>query len=81
MYLFLCHKSSLVAQNKTDEIFLQKEVYVMSEENKNRNKDKGKQRNAGIKYNTAPKRNDDVEFASESEFLNLNGKRNKRKRK
>ncbi|WP_188006631.1 Small, acid-soluble spore protein O [Sporosarcina sp. ANT_H38] len=49
----------------------------MSEENKNRNKDKGKQRNVQ-KNNTEPKK--DVEFASESEFLNLDGKKNKRKR-
>ncbi|HJF32514.1 MAG TPA: hypothetical protein K8V56_12170 [Sporosarcina psychrophila] len=49
----------------------------MSEENKNKNKDKGKQRNA-LKYDTKPK--NDVEFASESEFLNLDGKKNKRKR-
>lgn len=47
----------------------------MSEENKNKNK--GKQRNA-LKYDTKPK--DDVEFARESEFLNLDGKKNKRKR-
>lgn len=50
----------------------------MSEENKNRNKDKGKQRNV-IKYDTTPKR--DVEIADESEFLNLDKKKNKRKRK
>lgn len=50
----------------------------MSEENKNKNKDKGRQRNTGIKYDTAPK--NDVEFASESEFLNINGKKNKRDR-
>lgn len=50
----------------------------MSEENKNRNKDKGKQRNV-IKYNTEPKK-DDVEIAADSEFLNLDNKRNKRKR-
>ncbi|MBE1553194.1 hypothetical protein [Sporosarcina limicola] len=49
----------------------------MSVENKNKNKDKGKQRNA-LKYDTKPK--NDVEFASESEFLNLDGKKNKRKR-
>lgn len=49
----------------------------MSGENKNRNKDKGKQRNV-IKYNTEPK--NDVEMASESEFLNLDNKKNKRKR-
>ncbi|WP_197482174.1 hypothetical protein [Oceanobacillus sp. Castelsardo] len=53
----------------------------MSEENKNKNKDKGRQRNV-IKYNTEPNReNEDVEFSEESEFLNLNGKKNKRKRK
>ena len=49
----------------------------MSEENKSRNKDKNKQRNV-IKYNTEPK--NDVEFASDSEFLNLDNKKNKRKR-
>lgn len=49
----------------------------MSEENKNRNKDKGKQRNV-IKYDTKPK--NDVEFASDREFLNLDNKKNKRKR-
>jgi len=49
----------------------------MSEENKNRGKDKNKQRNV-IKYNTKPK--DDVEFSNDSEFLNINGKKNKRKR-
>ncbi|WP_163970458.1 hypothetical protein [Oceanobacillus halotolerans] len=52
----------------------------MSEQNKNRNKDKGKQRNV-IKYDTAPKRNrHNEEIAEESEFLNINGKRNKRER-
>lgn len=49
----------------------------MSEENKNRGKDKNKQRNI-IKYHTEPK--DDVEFTSDSEFLNIAGKKNKRKR-
>lgn len=52
----------------------------MSEENKNRNKDKGKQNNR-IKYDNQAA---DVELADEdlsnSEFLNLNNKRNKRKR-
>ena len=47
----------------------------MSEENKNRNKDKGKQRNVR-KYDTSPKR--DVEIAEDTEFLNLNQKKNKR---
>lgn len=51
----------------------------MSKENKNRNKDKGKQQNVMPKYDIAPK-NEEVEFASESEFLNINGKKNKRKR-
>ncbi|WP_176555697.1 hypothetical protein [Virgibacillus ndiopensis] len=52
----------------------------MSEDNKNRNKDKGRQANKQQKYNTEPK--NDVEFASEnnSEFLNLDNKKNKRKR-
>jgi len=49
----------------------------MSEENKNRNKDKGKQRNVR-KYDTTPKR--ETEMAEESEFLNLNNKKNKRER-
>lgn len=54
---------------------------MMSEENKNRNKDKGNQRNV-IKYDTRPKRHqgDDVEMASDTEFLNLDNKRNKRRR-
>lgn len=49
----------------------------MSEENKNRNKDKGKQRNVR-KYDTTPKR--DTEIAKETEFLNLDQKKNKRYR-
>jgi len=48
----------------------------LSEQNKNRNKDKGKQNNRN-KFN---KQRDDTEFAGESEFLNINGKKNKRKR-
>ncbi|UJL47649.1 hypothetical protein KFZ58_07240 [Virgibacillus sp. NKC19-16] len=52
----------------------------MSEQNKNRNKDKGNQRNV-IKYDTSPKNEkNDAEFAGDSEFLNLDNKRNKRKR-
>lgn len=51
----------------------------LSEENKNRGRDKGKQKNIQNKYNTEPK-NTDTEFAEESEFLNINGKRNKRMR-
>lgn len=51
----------------------------MSEENKNRNKDKGKQRNIARKYDTSPKQ--DVEIAEESEFVNIHGKKNKRKRR
>ncbi|GAB3059686.1 hypothetical protein [Virgibacillus ainsalahensis] len=52
----------------------------MSEQNKNRNKDKGRQRNV-IKYDTTPKNEkNDTEFASDSEFLNLDNKKNKRKR-
>ncbi|MFD1609438.1 hypothetical protein [Oceanobacillus luteolus] len=47
----------------------------MSEENKNREKDKGKQRNVR-KYDTRPKR--DVEIAEDTEFLNLDQKKNKR---
>ncbi len=50
----------------------------MSEENKNRNRDTGKQRNIAKKYDTSPKR--DVEISEESEFVNLDGKKNKRKR-
>lgn len=50
---------------------------AMSEQNKNRNKDKGKQNNRN-KHN---KTGNDTEFASEnSEFLNLDNKKNKRKR-
>ncbi|WP_162200786.1 hypothetical protein [Ornithinibacillus contaminans] len=43
----------------------------MSEENKNRNRDTGRQKNHGIKYNTEPERSkkDDAEFASDSEFF------------
>ncbi|WP_179151887.1 hypothetical protein [Oceanobacillus senegalensis] len=53
----------------------------MSEENKNKNKDKGRQRNV-IKYDTEPERGRrDVEFAEDSEFVNINGRKNKRKRK
>ncbi|WP_199860655.1 hypothetical protein [Oceanobacillus damuensis] len=53
----------------------------MSEENKNRNKDKGRQRNV-LKYDTTPKhKKGDTELAEESEFLNLDNKQNKRKRK
>ncbi|MBY7143133.1 hypothetical protein KFZ56_08695 [Virgibacillus sp. NKC19-3] len=52
----------------------------MSEENKNRNKDKNKQRNV-IKYDTSPKNEkNDAEFAANSEFLNLDNKKNKRRR-
>ena len=51
----------------------------MSEENKNRNKDKGKQDNVR-KYDKKPE-NFDVEIAEDSEFLNLDKKRNKRRRK
>ncbi|WP_240375236.1 hypothetical protein [Bacillus piscicola] len=50
----------------------------MSEQNKNRNKDKGKQKNV-IKYDTEPKHEkNDVEIAKDTEFLNLDGKKNKR---
>lgn len=49
----------------------------MSEENKNRNKDKGKQKNV-IKYDTTPK-NQTEEMAREYEFVNLDNKENKRK--
>ncbi|WP_205520119.1 hypothetical protein [Virgibacillus doumboii] len=52
----------------------------MSEQNKNRNKDKGNQRNV-IKYNTEPKHDkNDAEIAEDTEFLNLDNRRNKRKR-
>lgn len=50
----------------------------MSEQNKNRNKDKGKQKNIARKYDTNP--NYHTEIAKESEFLNINGKKNKRQR-
>jgi len=48
-----------------------KEGLLMSEQNKNKNKDKGRQNNRGIKYDTTPKAQRDVEIAEESEFLNL----------
>lgn len=53
----------------------------MSEQNKNRNRDTGKQRNV-LKYDTEPKREkkNDTEIADDTEFLNLDNKRNKRKR-
>ncbi|MGM8213915.1 hypothetical protein ACLIBH_14200 [Virgibacillus sp. W0430] len=51
----------------------------MSEENKNRNKDKNKQQNV-IKYNTASKRDAELSAEQNSEFLNLDNKKNKRKR-
>ncbi|MGP4108676.1 hypothetical protein [Virgibacillus sp. L01] len=53
----------------------------MSEQNKNRNRDTGKQQNV-LKYDTEPKREkkDDTEIADDTEFLNLDNKRNKRKR-
>jgi len=51
----------------------------LSEENKNRNKDKGKQRNIARKYDTSPKHN--MEVAEESEFVNIHGKKNKRNRR
>jgi len=50
----------------------------MSEENKNRNKDKGKQRNIARKYDTSPKHQ--MEIGEESEFVNREGEKNKRKR-
>lgn len=57
-----------------------REDFFMSEENKNRNKDKGNQRNV-IKYNTEPQQDrNDAEIADDTEFLNLDNKRNKRKR-
>lgn len=49
----------------------------MSEQNKNRNKDKGRQNNKN--KNNKIGRND-AEFAEDSEFLNLENKKNKRKR-
>lgn len=50
----------------------------MSEQNKNRNNDTGNQNNK----NKHDKLGNDVEFSreNESEFLNLENKRNKRKR-
>jgi len=52
----------------------------MSEENKNRNKDKGKQKNIARKYDTSPKHDHSTEIAEDTEFLNIQGKKNKRKR-
>lgn len=53
----------------------------MSEENKNRSKDKGNQKNIARKYDTSPKQDHNTEMAEESEFVNIQGKKNKRKRK
>lgn len=50
----------------------------MSEANKNRNKDKGKQKNIANKYDTRRKYED--EFASENEYLHGQSKINKPKR-
>lgn len=62
---------------RMDILFLKGGI-CMSEENKNRNKDKGRQKNV-LKYNTEPKKDraDDTEFAEDSEFLNINGKETK----
>lgn len=50
----------------------------MSEENKNQNKDKGKQKNVR-KYNTEPKSSKyNAEISADTEFLNIDGKKNKR---
>lgn len=49
----------------------------MSEENKNRNKDKNKQNNRNPFNNQ--KKMHEMEIAEDTEFLNLDGKRNKRK--
>ncbi len=61
-------------------IFKRRRREVMSEENKNRNKDKGKQKNIARKYDTSPKQDHSTEIAEESEFVNIQGKKNKRKR-
>ncbi|HLQ72193.1 MAG TPA: hypothetical protein VK142_10360 [Bacillota bacterium] len=50
----------------------------MSEENKNRNKDKGKQRNVK-KYDTTPNHYTE-ELAREYEYVNKENKKNKRKK-
>lgn len=52
------------------------EGYKMSQENKNRNKDKGKQNNKN-KFNHQEKMRE-MEIAEDTEFLNLDGKKNKR---
>ncbi|SFE43417.1 hypothetical protein SAMN05216238_1165 [Lentibacillus persicus] len=52
----------------------------MSEENKNRNKDKNTQNNKNRFVKQKPDA-DDVELAEDREFLNLENKRNKRHRK
>ncbi|SDQ94382.1 hypothetical protein [Virgibacillus salinus] len=52
----------------------------MSEQNKNHNRDTGKQQNV-LKYDTEPKREkNDTDIAEDTEFLNQENKRNKRKR-
>lgn len=48
----------------------------MSEENKNRNKDKNKQNNKN-KFNKQDKLHN-MEISEDTEFLNIDGKRNKR---
>ncbi|HLR23723.1 MAG TPA: hypothetical protein VK100_08430 [Pseudogracilibacillus sp.] len=50
----------------------------MSEQNKNRNKDKGKQKNIAKKYDTRAKY--EAETASENQFSNGQSKVNKPKR-
>jgi len=50
----------------------------VSEENKNRNKDKGKQKNIANKYKTDPKHQ--VQMAKDPQFLNQNENVNQRKR-
>jgi hypothetical protein len=59
---------------------MKEEAFPVSEENKNRNKDKGNQKNVARKYDTSPKQEHDTEIAEESEFLNIRGKKNKRMR-
>src|SRR5690625_7416376 len=60
-------------------------ISTLSEQNKNRNKDKGNQKNIMPKYDTRQKRekheNNDLEINEESEYLNLHSKWNNRQYK
>lgn len=50
----------------------------MSEENKNRGKDKGRQKNYQNMYNRDLIKQEEAGIPEDREFLNINNKRNKR---